>query len=642
MKFSSQFANVHRKIAPNTAIAKFADVVDPVAIGFNTRADFYDPVQINVRFCDEETLRFAVPVKDNATWRQDLQLAIGTMLPTKSQIELRTINDIPLRTISDEHLHCLGNLNIYADANATEPIRLQSIQSDSIPTQYSVLKQHQLKEWVGAVVGSDALIDEIAAHLQPKDVHEIEIAVMNNGDIQSMITKRITSSVEDWSLFAQKNHINAGVRVDSKAVLEQVSKHLMASVQSALAAHSDEINRHVTFRKATKAVGSAYVPVVISESKQNSFDFFRNIAKHALTSPALQECVFNDVYRSPHQSGRHAYRSTKASITNTLNHHPRNALIHHTIVPVKGVFPADYLTRHTHVDMSPEAPYNGNASKTYALYHGLLQVHRVPPARIIKASIPQPLGCGLHKHIVGSKKSNKEDEDLDEEMQIGCGLHNKKSNKEDEDLDKEMQIGCGLHKKSNKDNKSKDDADLDEELLGAQLISLENVAADMNSRLIPTQGLVSNAFAGVDMNKAPPVKQKVPSSSDAPPVRQKVPLSAEYAPPVRQKSGLVPLSAEHMEAPPVRQKSGLVPLSSYAEVKPKSGLIPLSSEHAPPVKPKSGLVPLSSYAEVKPKSGLSSYADVRQKAPPVKPRQHMPVGDTDDMSDLFPDVCLKK
>lgn len=68
-------------------------------------------------------------------------------------------------------------------------------------------------------------------------------------------------------------------------------------------------------------------------------------------------------------------------------HHPWNALVHHTLQPVSGNFPAYYNSLHTKQDMTKSAPFAGNVKATYDAYHLFMGVPSVPPQRVAK-SVP--------------------------------------------------------------------------------------------------------------------------------------------------------------------------------------------------------------------------------------------------------------
>ncbi len=104
-------------------IAKFADLVDPKAIGLNSTADFFDPIQFDIRFAEDQVLKFVVPVVGNDHWKKELQTAVASLISSPT-VELRTINDIPLDDVHNEKtLSRLGALNIYANSSAEKPIR---------------------------------------------------------------------------------------------------------------------------------------------------------------------------------------------------------------------------------------------------------------------------------------------------------------------------------------------------------------------------------------------------------------------------------------------------------------------------------------------------------------------------------------
>lgn len=58
----------------------------------------------------------------------------------------------------------------------------------------------------------------------------------------------------------------------------------------------------------------------------------------------------------------------------TDSHHPLNALIHSTLEPKMGEYPAYYKLLHTKENLTASAPYSGDVDETYHTYHALMGV----------------------------------------------------------------------------------------------------------------------------------------------------------------------------------------------------------------------------------------------------------------------------
>jgi len=87
-------------------------------------------------------------------------------------------------------------------------------------------------------------------------------------------------------------------------------------------------------------------------------------------------------------------------------HHPWNAQIHHTLKEVAGgVYPEYYTDRHMHEDMTQNAEYAGDVSKTYEAYHMFANAHPMPAGVMINAPVDLvPIECH-------AKKEEEEDEE---------------------------------------------------------------------------------------------------------------------------------------------------------------------------------------------------------------------------------------
>lgn len=81
-------------------------------------------------------------------------------------------------------------------------------------------------------------------------------------------------------------------------------------------------------------------------------------------------------------------KPVKVTVSKIESHNPFYALIHHTLLPVRGSYPSDYLARHTSKDMLVTARYPGNLDDTYKLYHLLSNRHIAPPGLILNAGRP--------------------------------------------------------------------------------------------------------------------------------------------------------------------------------------------------------------------------------------------------------------
>lgn len=133
-------------------------------------------------------------------------------------------------------------------------------------------------------------------------------------------------------------------------------------------------------------------------------------------------------------------------------HHPWNALIHHTLQPVAGVYPTYYNLLHTKQDMSTEAAYKGDVGATYAAHH------------LFSGAAPLPIGPrdkeGHEMRIKRGRPRGKKNVSKKEEAQIKSGLPNgipprpplKKLDLLGKALPKLVPIECGASPRSDSDS----------------------------------------------------------------------------------------------------------------------------------------------------------------------------------------------
>ncbi len=92
--------------------------------------------------------------------------------------------------------------------------------------------------------------------------------------------------------------------------------------------------------------------------------------------------------------------------SNISDHHPWNAQIHHTLLPVAGVYPAYYNAMHTKNNMASDAPFVGNAQATYAAYHMFVGAPASPAGVVV-----DPIACHAKGHSRRRSSSSSSDED---------------------------------------------------------------------------------------------------------------------------------------------------------------------------------------------------------------------------------------
>lgn len=94
----------------------------------------------------------------------------------------------------------------------------------------------------------------------------------------------------------------------------------------------------------------------------------------------------------------------ESKINASIDMHPWNALVHHTIEPATGRYPTYHRTLQTKQDMTATAPYPGDAREAMRTYHALLGVPL------------DPIGCHGQEH---KKNKKKQQQQMDRDLPVG-------------------------------------------------------------------------------------------------------------------------------------------------------------------------------------------------------------------------------
>lgn len=422
--FSPSFVSVHKRLAPAIPIGRFASYVNPQAIGFNSDKDFYAPIQFSVQVADGVTgaLRMDVPIQKNPNWRSDMKEQLQKMISFASSfisIELKTITGMNLDKVPDNAVGQVGKLNVY-DAKTGQLIRLPSLPE--VPAEYRVTKVADLHQWAQKL--SDYIPEAVAGALKGKDKHEVEEALRIDGLVQQSIENKIKDTASfGWNEFVRLHQSNSSKaqipKEEAQKLLRKVSKQILTYVRSFVGAASEQVNLHIASEQAKKTKPNvlnkedehllkpilSQAPNIIQNNgreggeKVHSHSLFQNLVEDALSMPTLQKSLVASIYNFDINSSASSYSSYNSNkiasvrpamkrIVSVSNHHPMNAHIHHTLLPLRGTYPADYIVRHTRQDMSAKAPFVGDATKVYEAYHKFSGAHPAPPPLKIKGGVP--------------------------------------------------------------------------------------------------------------------------------------------------------------------------------------------------------------------------------------------------------------
>lgn len=413
MDFHPLVRNLHEKCGTSVPIARFAKLIDPKGLGFASRRELYKPVRFNVKLADNQThgtVQLDVPVHANEdSWLDDMRSKIASMIDVNPHnIELRTLTGQPLHTIPSHRLHKVGDLNVVLKDNGC--IARVKNEAPPVPVEYSINKARHLKEWYSQKVAK-GLPEKVAALLSKCNNNvEIDDAIRGRGGVQQTIERHLLDTAKpDWPEFVRVHHVNADgeANVDNAdLLLTQISNRILGNVRSMVSAYKTDVARHLAHKmsQAIEEMGgktSHFKPILsdISSSSAssastlqygtNGYKLFSRIASDALQNPSLEAAVVRAVnLESPALRQQKLQKQRHVEQELTASHHPWYAHIHHTMMPISGQFPSDYIARHTQKDMSANAPFTGNVDKTYQAYQLFSGQHVAPKSLTVKAGKP--------------------------------------------------------------------------------------------------------------------------------------------------------------------------------------------------------------------------------------------------------------
>lgn len=534
MKYSPSFVSAHKRLAPALPIGRFADIVNPQAIGFNSQKDFYAPVRFSVQVAEGVTggMRLDVATEKNPNWLQDMKDQLAETLnlsSTGDSIELKTVTGKPLDQVHPTQLHNVGKLYVYKK-DAEKPVFLSALPS--VPAEYRVTKVADLKTWVNKL--GDFIPNAVAAVLKGKDSHELEAALRNEGEVVKAIEKQLNG--QNWAEFVRLHQSNSSKTPlkpeEAQKLLHKVSKQILAYVRNFVGAAREQVKAQIAVEQAQKIRASLQVskedehflkPVLSGAEASSSSPpltgnnkLFQTLVEDALSVPTLHKSLIGAIYNFDTTSAPTPLIASQRPAMKRVSsqHHPWYAHIHHTLLPIRGSFPSDYLARHTRQDMSAKASYIGNVNKTYAAYHRFVGASVAPPPLRIKGGVPQPIVRPKRMNLVpigchGKCQGDECDKDIearlipiglflsdgeDEKARIGCG-HDRRSSSSGSDIEAEIELvpveghyphkGIGGHHTRHSSSSSDSDSYLGEEIPRLVPVGAEAGMPKPIPRLVP-------------------------------------------------------------------------------------------------------------------------------------------------------------
>lgn len=435
MQFSSSFQQAHKRLAPHLPIKRFAAVVNPQSIGLSSAADFYAPVRFSVQASGKANdptgiICMDVAVQKNPDWLHDMKAQLVETMglsESNSPVELKTVTGMPLERVPVEQLHNVGKLSVFHSMEK-EPIRVAALPP--VPAEYRSNKTADLKQWVAQL--ADTIPQAVAAVLKGKNIYEVEEALRSEGgavvkEIQRQLDcvskgRDANNSFPEFVRLHQANSAKCAEPEACKQLQKKVAKQILTYIRTFINAAQDDVLHHIAAEQAQKAVatvGDEHLLKPVFKSSTAAVakpKLYASLVEDALKVPALQKSLVSTIYNFDSKSFANATafastaRPLAKRVQSVASHHPWFAHIHHTLLPIRGTYPSDYLTRHTRKDMSARAPFVGDLNKTYDAYHRFSGVHAAPPPLRIKGGVAL-VEChtsGRHHR----RRSSSSDEDV--------------------------------------------------------------------------------------------------------------------------------------------------------------------------------------------------------------------------------------
>jgi len=414
MRYNRVFDQAYNRVGTSVPKDRFAAIINPNALGMESREEFYAPMRFNIQVTPSRTrgvITLDVPVHGNADWYQTMQESIAGMLGGNTEhadvIRFKTVTGEDLADIPKDKMTCVGTLNMFVNGKLR---RFKSVDPRNVPIEYSVTKGSDLKHWYKEV--SQTLPEAIACEMNKcGKPHELDDMISEGGIVQRAIENHLIKAAfpQEWSEFVRSHHVRSPKSLQenvAEAVLQDVSSAVLGFIRAHVGASSDQIRAHLNTVSSRKEDGTRLnAPILTAVSSsfpaaggENGMDMYRRLVDGAVITPALEQNVIRIIHtdspalkKQRRIAQAHAVGEDKATLqvaTSTADHHPWNAHIHHMLYPIKGAYPSDYLARHVHQDMRESAYYPGEPIKAYQAYHLFRGYHGAPPGVAMKAGRP--------------------------------------------------------------------------------------------------------------------------------------------------------------------------------------------------------------------------------------------------------------
>ena len=388
MEFNDHFKRIHATIGSAYPIEQLAKIVNVEALGYKSREELYAPVSFAIQVSDADAIRLNVPVHSDENWYNNLCTRLASSMGV-SNVALTTVTGKPLTMVDKTRLGSVGTLKLLCKG--------QKIVS--VPMEYSFAKREKLTKWVDKTTKS--LPDAIATELFKKDAKGVDKAIEQNGAVQTIVEDHMKKHTNngDWNTHVRVHHVNPGMS-DADLVLKRVSKVVLSQIRAYIAAASPKLKRYIAGLKSTGNNNNSVIDapilgkeehVTTTTTTEDGHSLYRKLVQDALASQQLVQYMIDALHISTsHVPVKKSRSNGPVKVVRSLieQHNPWFAQIHHSLLPMRGTYPSDYLAKHSHVDMTATAHYPGNLDRTYLAFHLLSNRHTAPPGLILNAGKP--------------------------------------------------------------------------------------------------------------------------------------------------------------------------------------------------------------------------------------------------------------
>lgn len=441
-RYTERFRRLFRqhRTTYGNSIDAFARSVNPRAVGMVDSDDFLAPVRFTVQLgaslsdpaAAVRIEQHVSPHTDSSDWVAELKgsaLRMAGMEPaaaTLARTELRTMTGRPISASTVRRPEAVGRLRLFVGG---KQVKIAAGALPAPPPELSTTKRRDIEQ--ALVKALRTLPDVLARELDTKDVVGVNRALQPGAAVETAIGAHLSNAVAgsagvSWSEFVRRHHTQprraaADARLAQDA-LDRSKRAILSNVRSMLRRAEDSVTRYIASQEA-QTIGAAALVLgskridPVTANVASGRQLYARLIDDALSpdaAPALLQRLVDTVHEyRPDAGAIMAARPTalRAELAHRVDraHHPFHAMVHGTLMPVRGAYPAAYMARlMARQDMSAEAPYRGDADRTHVAFHLLAGLGSVPPPLIVRNGVPQPIAHYLPQRRPPHTKGEEE------------------------------------------------------------------------------------------------------------------------------------------------------------------------------------------------------------------------------------------